>query len=95
MLLASKGAHLVVYGATAGEDIRLPPFLLVFKDIHVRGFWRSGWFNSSTLEERSKLLDELVRLMVISKVASRTCNRVFDRLITMDAVSSKNRCTRL
>ncbi|KAF9653823.1 trans-2-enoyl-CoA reductase [Thelephora ganbajun] len=65
--LASKGAHLVVYGAMAQEDIQIPPFLLVFKDIRVRGFWRTGWFNSSTLEERSQFLDELVQLMVSSK----------------------------
>ncbi|KAF9793278.1 NAD(P)-binding protein [Thelephora terrestris] len=65
--LASKGSHLVVYGSMAQEDLRLPPFLLIFKDIHVRGFWRTGWFNSSTLEERSKFLDELVQVMVNSK----------------------------
>jgi hypothetical protein len=52
------------------EDLRIPPFLLVFKDIHVHGFWRTGWFNSSTIEERSKFLDELVRLMDSSGVSS-------------------------
>jgi NADPH:quinone reductase-like Zn-dependent oxidoreductase len=74
--LASKGSHLVVYGSMAQEDLRLPPFLLIFKDIHVRGFWRTGWFNSSTLEERSKFLDELVQVMVNSKVS---CCRIFVR----------------
>jgi NADPH:quinone reductase-like Zn-dependent oxidoreductase len=68
--LASKGAQLVVYGAMSHEDLRIPPFLLVFKDVHVHGFWRSGWFNSTTLEERSKFLDELIRAMVSSKVTS-------------------------
>jgi len=77
--LASKGAQLVVYGTATKEDVRVPTFLLVFKDIHVRGFWRTGWFNSSTLEERTELLDELVRLMVRSKVTSRACCRDFDR----------------
>lgn len=68
--LASKGAQLVVYGGMSKEDVQVPPFLLIFKDIHIRGFWRSGWFNSSTFEERSKLLDDLVRLVVDSKVPS-------------------------
>jgi len=68
--LASKNAHLVVYGAMSEEDLRIPPFLLVFKDIHVRGFWRTGWFNSSTLEERSKFIDEVIRVMVSSKIGT-------------------------
>lgn len=75
--LASKGAQVVVYGSVAQEDVRVPPFLLVFKDIHVRGFWRTGWFNSSTLEERTEFLDELVRLIVRTKVTSHVWCRVF------------------
>jgi hypothetical protein len=66
--LAGKGSSIVVYGSMAQEDVWIPPWQLVFKDIHVRGFWRSGWFNSSTFAERIKLLDELVALMVSSKV---------------------------
>lgn len=93
--LASKGAQLVVYGSMSKEDVLVPTSLLIFKDIHVRGFWRTGWFNASTLEERSKFLDDLVRLMVSSKVTSRACCRVFDRLMTMAAVSSENRRMRL
>lgn len=92
--LASKGAQLVVYGGMTNDDVRVPPFLLIFKDIHVRGFWRTGWFSSSTLEERTKTIDDLVRLMVSSKVTSFACRHVFDRLITLDAVSSKSRHTR-
>jgi len=65
--LGSKGAYLVVYGAMTGGDLMIPSSQLIFKDIHVCGFWRTGWFNSSTLEERSKILDELVRLVVDSK----------------------------
>ena len=72
------------------EDVRIPPFLLIFKDIHVRGFWRTGWFNSATLEERTKFLDDLIRLIVSSKVTSFVCRHVFGRLITLNAVSSKN-----
>jgi len=54
--LASKGAHLVVYGSMAQEDILIPPHSLVFKDIHVRGFWRTGWFDSSTSEEKTSFV---------------------------------------
>jgi len=79
----------------AKEDVRVPPALLISKDVRVRGFWRTAWFNSSTLGERSRFLDELVRLMVGGKVTSRACCRVLDRLITVDHVSSKNRCMRL
>lgn len=64
---AGKGAHLVVYGSMSGEDLRIPPFQLIFKQIHVHGFWRTGWFNSSTSEQRSKFVGELVRLMASSK----------------------------
>ena len=86
--LASKGAHLVVYGTAGQEDVRVPPFVLIFKDIHVRGFWRTRWFNSSTLEERSKTIDELVRLMVSSKVTSMlVAVFFFSRLITKWALS--------
>ena len=92
--LASKGAQFVVYGSMSKEDVLVPTSLLIFKDIHVRGFWRTGWFNASTLEERSKFLDDLVRLMVSSKVTFRACCRVFDSPMTVDVVSSENRCTR-
>lgn len=78
--LAGKGAQLVVYGAMSEDDVRIPPSLFITRDIHVRGFWRTGWFNSSTLEERSKFIDELVRLMVSSKVTFHACRRgFFDR----------------
>ena len=93
--LASKGAHFVVYGAMTKEDLLVPSSLLIFKDIRVSGFWRTGWFNSSTLEERAKILDELVRLVVDSKVIYCGLISCFDRLITSDAVSSGNPCTRL
>ena len=74
----TRGAHLVVCGEMAQGDVWVPPFLPVCKDIHVRGFWRTSWFN--TLKKRSKFLDELVRLMVSSKVTSYACCHVsFDR----------------
>lgn len=66
--LAGKGANLVVYGSMTQEDLRIPESLLVFKDLHIRGFWRTGWFNSSTLEERTKIIGDLVHVMVSSKV---------------------------
>lgn len=78
---AGKGAHLVLYGSMAGEDLRIPPSLLIFKGAHVHGFWRTGWFNSSTLEERSRFLGGLVRLMASSKVTYRArCHASFGRL---------------
>lgn len=98
ILLASKGAHLVVSGTMAKEDVLVLQFPLMSKDIHVRGFWGTDCFNSSTFEERATFLDELVRLMVGSNVATCcACCRVSDRLITPGAVtvSFKNWCRRL
>ena len=92
---AGKGAHLVLYGSMAGEDLLIPPSLLIFKDIHVHGFWRTKWFNSSTFEERSRVLGGLVRLMASSKVTYRArCHVSFGRLNNTFSVLVQGAVTR-
>lgn len=39
----ANGGQFITYGAMTGENVQIPPWLLVFKDIHVHGFWLTTW----------------------------------------------------
>ena len=40
--LAEGGTH-VVYGALSGELLPVPPAALIYRDVRVRGLWRTQW----------------------------------------------------
>ncbi len=65
--LAPEGT-LVNYGLMSGEPCQLPPGMLVFKDVRVRGFWLAKWFRSASREEQQKLYGELTALIVQGKL---------------------------
>lgn len=44
--LRESGSH-ITYGAMARKPITVPNGLLIFRDIHVRGFWLSRWIETA------------------------------------------------
>ena len=65
--LASAIEHqglLVTYGLLSGEDCCLPPHHLVFRDIHLHGFWLASWLRRqepSFIHEQLQALIEKIR----------------------------------
>lgn len=41
-VLAPEG-HLITYGSMTQQPLQIPGWLLIFKDIHVHGFWLTKW----------------------------------------------------
>lgn len=39
----ANGGHFITYGSMTGRNVEIPPWLLVFKDIHIHGFWLTAW----------------------------------------------------
>lgn len=62
----ATGGTLVVYGAMSKEPLIVPPGLLIFKDIRVRGFWLTGGFakmsGGSGLVAKEQLADRVCAL---------------------------------
>jgi NADPH:quinone reductase-like Zn-dependent oxidoreductase len=53
-MLASRlvrGGTLVSYGGMSGQPVPVAPADLIFRDVHVRGFWQKHWLDSAPREE--------------------------------------------
>lgn len=59
----------VNYGAMLGQPIPVHPKYLIFKDIHIHGFWLSGHKNEvENAEGRMKMLNEISEWMIEGKL---------------------------
>ena len=61
-LLAHSGA-LVTFGAMSRRSLKVPNKHLIFKDLELRGYWLSRWFDSATHHDIHKVLAPLAQLM--------------------------------
>lgn len=82
--LAPRGT-LVVYGLLSSPDCTIPASELVFRDIALRGYWFTPWFECAAPQERAALYAELGPLVVDGtiRVAIEACyplERVRDAL---------------
>jgi NADPH:quinone reductase-like Zn-dependent oxidoreductase len=59
-----KGGAVVIYGLLSGNAARFDAADVLFRDVAIRGFWFSAWFNSVSVAERRKLYDELGPLLL-------------------------------
>lgn len=66
----SEGATLVNYGAMSGEPCMMPPTVIIFKDITVRGFWLAKWFKTSTPEQQKTLYGSLIELIAKGQLSA-------------------------
>ncbi|KAK9481203.1 hypothetical protein V1514DRAFT_323229 [Lipomyces japonicus] len=49
----SAGGHLVSYGGMARKPVTVPVSLLIFKDIHLHGYWLSRWSDAHPDEKET------------------------------------------
>ncbi len=66
----SDGATLVNYGAMSGESCVMPPTVIIFKDITVRGFWLAKWFRTSTPVQQQELYASLIGLIAKGQLSA-------------------------
>jgi len=62
--VCSKDGTLVVYGGMSREPIQIPPGMLIFKNISVKGFWLTGGFAQMKdgWKAKERLVDHVVAL---------------------------------
>lgn len=61
--LLGQDAHLVSYGAMSKEPLSVPTSLFIFKNLTCHGFWQSQWYSRKSMQERERLMENLVGLM--------------------------------
>lgn len=55
----APGGTVVVYGLLSGRDCAVPASEVVFRDIAVRGYWFTPWFERASAEDRDAVYDTL------------------------------------
>jgi trans-2-enoyl-CoA reductase len=58
----APGGTMVTYGAMSRRPLELPNGLLIFKDLHIRGFWLTRWFRQAGAAARGAMFHELIQL---------------------------------
>lgn len=66
----TAGATVLNYGLMSGEPCVIPPQVLIFKDITVKGFWLATWFQQATKEQQIALYAELTKLVATGKLSA-------------------------
>jgi mitochondrial enoyl-[acyl-carrier protein] reductase / trans-2-enoyl-CoA reductase len=59
----ARSGTIVIYGLLSGGDSVVHASDIVFRDIAVRGFWFTHWFESAAATERNKLYEQIGRLI--------------------------------
>lgn len=59
----AQSANVVSYAVYSGKAPSINPFALVFKDLHVHGFWVNNWLRTSSREDVEKSYSHLVALI--------------------------------
>jgi NADPH:quinone reductase-like Zn-dependent oxidoreductase len=59
----SYGGTLVTYGAMSGKAPTLNPGTMIFKDIRIRGFWLSKWFQTANTQDKQTAFGEIIPLI--------------------------------
>ena len=81
----APGGTLVVYGLLSSPDFTVPAADLVFRDITLRGYWFTPWFDHAPAEDLASTYAELGQLVVdgtirVAMEATYPMERVRDAL---------------
>ncbi|KAI9336843.1 hypothetical protein DFJ73DRAFT_849906 [Zopfochytrium polystomum] len=74
-ILGSGGFH-VTYGGMSKEPLAIPTSLLIFTDLHIRGFWMTRWFAACSQDAKADMLNELFGMMRAGKFREPFHDRV-------------------
>ncbi|SDY41792.1 NADPH:quinone reductase [Lysobacter sp. yr284] len=67
----SEGGVVVNYGAMSGEACQISPASFVFRDVSLRGFWLSRWFQQATPARRAEVFGEIARRVAAGELHAR------------------------
>jgi NADPH:quinone reductase len=59
----AEGATMLVYGGLSGSPLSIDAGTLIFKRVTIRGFWRTRWFETHTIDETRRRMDRLATLV--------------------------------
>ena len=74
--LLGQDATLVTYGAMSKQPLSLPSSLFIFKSLRSEGFWMTTWYRKASREERTKMTNEIVKLIEDGKFKETQCDIV-------------------
>jgi NADPH:quinone reductase-like Zn-dependent oxidoreductase len=77
----AHGGTLVIYGLLSAPECTVPAGEFVFRDIALRGYWFTPWFERASAEEKAVIYDELGAL-----VASGTINVAIEACYPLERV---------
>ncbi|MGI9288278.1 MAG: zinc-dependent alcohol dehydrogenase family protein [Pseudomonadales bacterium] len=83
----SEGGTLVNYGMMSGEACTISPASFIFRDITLRGFWLSKWFQKATAEQRVAVFGEVGELIATGKLHTKVA-ATYDISQIKDAVAA-------
>lgn len=66
-----EGGVVVNYGAMSGEACQISPASFVFRDVSLRGFWLSRWFQQAAPTRRAEVFGEIARRVAAGELHAR------------------------
>ena len=66
-----EGGTLVNYGMMSGKACAISPAAFIFRDVSLRGFWVSRWFQNATKKQRNRVFGEVSTLIAQGKLHTK------------------------
>ncbi|QWF15652.1 zinc-dependent alcohol dehydrogenase family protein [Lysobacter capsici] len=66
-----EGGIVVNYGAMSGEACSISPASFVFRDVSLRGFWLSRWFQQASPARRTEVFGEIAQRVASGQLQAR------------------------
>lgn len=66
--LLDQGGTMVTYGGMSGKGVQVGTPQLIFKDIHVAGYWHSRWMLTHSVAEKQAMINTLSQLVLENQV---------------------------
>ncbi len=89
-----ESGTLLVYGALSGRYATLNTPLTIFKDIRIRGFWLSKWYERATMEDKQNAFGQILPLIakgvLEANVDSRFTVAEIKQAVTRASQDSRN-----
>lgn len=67
--VVGNGATMVTYGGMSKQPISIPNDLIAYKNLSMKGFWISQWFESHSVAERKAMYDEITAMIQNKKLS--------------------------
>jgi mitochondrial enoyl-[acyl-carrier protein] reductase / trans-2-enoyl-CoA reductase len=62
--LLDQGGTMVTYGGMSGKGVQVGTPQLIFKDLHVAGYWHSRWMLTHSVAEKQAMINTLSQLVL-------------------------------